>query len=113
MEPLMISTSTLEPGEVKELQSLMEKEELGRVVSNWRDNISYLVISQLTLTVKVANALAKGIPIVKPDFFADFVTSIDSQQVLPDPKSYIPPLAEGFFNKNEVDLAVNKQRQKV
>ena len=34
-----------------------------------------------------------------------------SRQVLPDPKDYIPPLAEGVFNRNEVDLSVNKSRR--
>ena len=35
-------------------------------------------------------------------------------QVLPDPKNYVPPLVESeHFNRNQVDLSVNKLRQKL
>ena len=61
----------------------------------------------------MANALSKGVPIVKPAFFADFETCQTTKQILPDPKQFIPTLCEKTINVNEVTLAVKKERQQV
>ena len=66
--------------EVQDLQKVLTKEGVGTVTSVWRETITHLVVNQVTLTVKVANALAKGVPIVTPAFFADFNTSLESRQ---------------------------------
>ena len=54
---------------------------LGRVTSQWSDHITHLVCQEVKLTIKAANALAKGVPIVTPLFFEDFATNMGSQQV--------------------------------
>ena len=56
-------------------------ESQGRVTSQWSDNITHLVCQEVKLTIKAANALAKGVPIVTPLFFEDFATNMGSQQV--------------------------------
>ncbi len=62
---------------------------------------------------QVANALAKGVPIVTPVFLTDFFVCQSTKQILPDPKQYIPPLGENTINANDVSLAVKKERQMV
>lgn len=136
-----------------------------RLVDDWTDEVSHLVMNQVTLTLKVmliktsflfyhfltsfskikkkivhkylkenyvtkqsaykrklkkteiliqvANALAKGIPIVTPAFLSDFLVCQNTKQILPDPKQYIPPLSESTINANDVSLAVRKERQQV
>ena len=125
-----------------------------RLVDDWLDDVTLLVMNQVTLTVKViylksrlyssrtfklknqeirrvkkwvsgnfekifyflfqvANALAKGVPIVTPVFLTDFFVCQNTKQILPDPKQYIPPLGENTINANDVSLAVKKERQMV
>ena len=75
----------------------------------WKEIEIYFILFLL----QVANALAKGVPIVTPTFLTDFFVCQNSKQILPDPKQYTPPLGENTINANDVSLAVKKERQLV
>ena len=87
--------------------------DLGSLRSTWSDNVTHLTVKEAILTVKVANALARGVPLVEPQYFKDFVLCLKSQQVLPDARNYVPKLRESSFNSNEVNLGVDPLRRKV
>jgi len=65
------------------------------------------------LTIKVANALAKCVPIVTASYLVDYVKCLQSKQVLPDPANYTPVMKESFLNPNEAKLGVNNARRSV
>ena len=110
-DPFTACTSTLSVGDKKKAVSTLKDLIKGsKVVADWSDTIDFLVMGEVILTIKVANALAKGVPIVTPSFFEDFIQSVKTKQVLPNPKNYIPKLKENALNSNEVSLAVNTKR---
>ena len=66
--PLIVCTSTLSVSEKKRTTSILKSFEKGcKIVTDWTDDVCFLVMSEVILTIKVANALAKGIPIVTPN----------------------------------------------
>lgn len=83
------------------------------VVPNWDERVTHLVMKEVILTIKVANALAKGIPIISPTYLEDYLNCCKTKQMLPDCKDYVPPLKESTLNANEVSLAINRQRATV
>ena len=110
-DPFTACTSTLSVGDKKKVVCTLNDLVKGsKVVADWSDTIDFLVMGEVILTIKVANALAKGVPIVTPSFFEDFIQSVKTKQVLPNPKNYIPKLKENALNSNEVSLAVNTKR---
>lgn len=117
--PMVVSCSTLKMSEKATLRDTLSKvggnllTKENKLVDDWTDEVSHLVMNQVTLTLKVANALAKGIPIVTPAFLSDFLVCQNTKQILPDPKQYIPPLSESTINANDVSLAVRKERQQL
>ncbi|KAJ9581977.1 hypothetical protein L9F63_003667 [Diploptera punctata] len=109
-KPLVVTTSTLTPVEKKKLKEQIVKLG-GNLVSNWQDSVTHVTMSSLTLTVKVVCALAKGIHIVTPQFWEQYITAISSNEPVPDGKNFIPPLAETTLNVNEVSFDVNENRK--
>ena len=111
-EPLIACTSTLSIGEKKRAISILANLEKGsKVIGDWSDAVNYLVMGEVILTIKVANALAKGVPIVTLNFFEDYMNCTKSKQMLPNPKNYIPKLKESTLNPNDVSLEANSQRK--
>lgn len=68
-------------------------------------------MTEVILTLKVVQALAKGIPIVTPLFLKDFKQCSLSQQVLPDPANYVPKLVEKTLNPASISCKVNPIRR--
>ncbi|XP_021929811.1 nibrin [Zootermopsis nevadensis] len=108
--PLVVTTSTLTPDERKRLQQHIIILG-GHVVSSWQDTVSHVTMCSLTLTVKVVCALAKGRPIVTPQYWDNYIRALETKQPCPDCKDYIPPLAETTLNVNEVSFDVNEDRK--
>ena len=87
-DPMVVTTSSMAKPEFDLLSKTLRQSSgggegfhLGRVTSQWSDHITHLVCQEVKLTIKAANALAKGVPIVTPLFFEDFATNMGSQQV--------------------------------
>ena len=64
-------------------------------------------------SLKVANALAKCIPLVTIAFLQDYLNCLNSKQALPNPKNYVPPMKELNLNAIDVSLSVNPARRHV
>ena len=54
--------------------------------------------------------MARGVPIVNLNYFKDLLTSVQTKQVLPLPKNYVPSLNEKSLNQTEVSCAVDESR---
>lgn len=116
--PLVITTSTLPSAQRNKVKECMDKlarfSHNAQTVSNWRADVSHVVTpDQAPLTIKVANAMAKGVPIVTSAFLHDFLHCIESHQRLPDPKKYVPTIKEASLNASEVSLDINPARSKL
>jgi len=60
----------------------------------WTNLTSHLVMTSISLSLKVVNCLASGVPIVTPEYFRDFLAAADSKQALPVTSDYTPPVTE-------------------
>ena len=81
--------------------------------NNWTKDVTHVVMTDIILTVKVVNALAKGVPIVTPNYFIDVLTCANTKQAMPLPENYLPPMKEAALKRIEVSCAVNLSRQSV
>jgi hypothetical protein len=114
LEPFIVCTSKLSAGEKRKTISLLNDLEKGcKVVVDCSGSVTFLAMREVILTIKVANALAKGVPIVSPNFFEDYMNCTKTKQVLPNPKNYIPKLKESTLNPNDVCLEANTGRQSI
>ena len=110
--PIIICTSTLSVSDKKRTTSIIKSFEKGsKIVADWSDDVSFLVMGEVILTIKVANALAKGIPIITPNYLEDLLNCVKTKQVMPNPKNYIPNLKESTLNPNDVCLEASIRRQ--
>lgn len=113
-KPFVISCSALKEKEKETIRETLKKIGGGkqhRLTSDWCDDVTHLVMKEVTLTIKVANAMAKGVPIIKSDYLIDFLACQNTKQILPNPEQYIPPLGESSLNPSEINLKVMKERQ--
>ena len=109
---LVFCTSSLTVGEAENVKQLVSQLPGARLVGRWSDEITHLVVSQEgTMTIKVANALGKCLPVTTSTFLTDLQNCIQSQQVLPDPSNYLPMLKE--VNPQDCSLAINPNRKQV
>jgi hypothetical protein len=58
-------------------------------------------------------ALAHGKPIVTPQYWDHYITSLSTLQPVPDCMDYIPALAETTLNMNKVSFGINENRKKL
>lgn len=109
---LVFCTSSLPVEEAEKVKQLVSQLPGARLVSRWSDEITHLILShEGTMTIKVANALGKCLPVTTCTFLTDFQNCIQSQQVLPDPSNYLPILKE--VNSLDCSLAINPKRKQV
>ena len=98
------------------VKSAVEKlgQEHAKFVEKWTPDVTHLVLKEGKLTIKVANALSKVIPIVKIAFILDFVKCSNTKQLLPDPNEYVPNLnADQFIITPGYSLVPNIERKNV
>lgn len=112
---LVICTSSLPTIDLNSVKSTLEKigAQSAQLVNSWNSKITHLIVREGKLTIKVANALAKNVPLVTVTFLEDFLKCLESRQNLPDSKNYVPPLKESTLNSSDVNLAVNPIRKSV
>ena len=81
------------------------------------DKTSHLVMSNISLSIKVVNCLAKGVPIVTSEYFRDLGTCIKSRQPLPCEQKYVPPVSnnssETILRDPSISFDVNLERAKL
>ncbi|KAG0726509.1 Nibrin [Chionoecetes opilio] len=74
----------------------------GHLQNHWSSDCCYLVMPSVTLTVKVASALADGRVIVLPEFFTKLVDAILQKTSHPDPAQFLPPVKVRTSGKAEL-----------
>lgn len=88
-----------------------------RIQSNWSDNTTHLIMSSIFLSIKVVNCLAKGVPIVTPEYFRDCSSACASRQPLPEAGAYVPPVSEADSESQlrapGISFAINTARSKL
>jgi len=81
------------------------------------DKTSHLVMSNISLSIKVVNCLAKGVPIVTSEYFRDLGTCIKTRQPLPCERKYVPPVSnnssETILRDPNISFDVNLNRAKL
>lgn len=110
---IIITTSTLSKSErnvicekVKYLQ--------GTVIDVWREDCTFVTVKEIVLTPKVLCALIKGIPVVTPQYWHDFVNCVRENKPLPNTSDYRPPLGKSCktaswdYNPDRSHLFKNK-----
>jgi len=96
---------------------LMEIEEGTKVQSQWTDKTTHLAMNSISLSIKVVNCLAKGVPIVTPEYFRDYSCSLKSKQKLPQVSDYTPPVSqsdsESQLRGPDISFHINKERKEL
>jgi len=111
---LVICTSGLSSPDMSVVKKTIEKlNGCAELTGSFGPNVTHLLIKEGKLTIKVANALAKCLPMVTMSFLQDYLNCLNSKQALPDPKNYVPPLKESAFNSIDVSLDINPARKEV
>ncbi|KAK7069130.1 hypothetical protein SK128_004115 [Halocaridina rubra] len=110
--PLVVSTSALASGCKGELQRTFLKLG-GHIVPDWSSSCDFLVMNDITLTVKVVCALAAAKPIVTPEFFSSWVDAVENGTSLPDASQYLPALKEAGIAQSEADFSPKVERKHV
>ena len=88
-----------------------------KLQDNMTDRTSHLVMSNISLSIKVVNCLAKGVPIVTSEFFEALLTCIKSRQELPSEENFVPPVStnssETLLRDPSISFQVNHERAKL
>eukprot|EP00092_Neocalanus_flemingeri_P092321 GFUD01117184.1.p1 GENE.GFUD01117184.1~~GFUD01117184.1.p1 ORF type:complete len:829 (+),score=224.00 GFUD01117184.1:76-2562(+) len=110
---LVVTSSML--NDKKVLNSwLMEIETGTKVQSQWNDTITHLAMNTISLSIKVVNCLAKGVPIVTPEYFRDYNSSLKSKQRLPSVTEYTPQVSqsdsESQLRDPQISFQINNDR---
>jgi len=100
----------------KSLEAWLTEIESGtKVHPQWTESTTHLAMTNISLSVKVVNCLAKGVPIVTPEYFRDYSCSLKSKQKLPLVSDYTPPVSqsdsENQLRGPDISFKINKERK--
>ncbi|KAM9094174.1 nibrin isoform X1 [Sarcophilus harrisii] len=111
-EPLVVCPSCLDvSGKTLLNQTVLQLG--GLVVNNWREECTHLVMMSVKVTIKTICALICGCPIVKPDYFTEFLKAIQTKKQPPKLESFYPPIDEPAINNENLDLSARKERKQI
>ncbi|XP_063873466.1 nibrin-like [Scylla paramamosain] len=85
----------------------------GHLQNDWSSNCCYLVMPAITLTVKVACALAAGRSIVLPEFFTRLADAILKKTPHPNPAEFLPPVQEFQISSAGGSFAPDQRRSTI
>ncbi|KAK8741401.1 hypothetical protein OTU49_002202 [Cherax quadricarinatus] len=108
--PLIVTTSTLQLASRDVLTDALLKLG-GHLVDEWSNACLYLVMTNITFTVKVVCALAAGRYIVTPEFFTKLLDAVINKTSHPNPAEYNPPLKEMTINSGKVSFVPDERRK--
>ncbi|XP_012264895.2 nibrin-like isoform X1 [Athalia rosae] len=108
--PLITSTSNLNTEEKGELQNIMDTLD-GVIIDKWEKFSTHLTVSNVTLTVQVAQALAFGTTIVGLEYWHAVSQAMEANVELPSTTDFIPSINEGIINKDSVSLKSDPSRR--
>lgn len=108
-----VCTSTLTQSESEKLKKQL-KIIGGEIQSVWSTECTHLVMANVTVTVKVLQSLAYGVPIVSPDYFDRVIESAEQNRLeLPSVKNFIPDIVEPYVIKEPGMMDVHLDRQRL
>ncbi|XP_013418240.1 nibrin [Lingula anatina] len=109
-EPFIVTTSCLDNSVKKSVKGVI-RQLGGHVLGDWRRECDMLVMSTISVTIKVVCALISQKPIVTPEYLTQLLEAYDQNKQLPNPDDFIPALAELLLNPDEVSFKKNPARQ--
>ncbi len=109
---IVVVTSTLNVAEKNNLQKDVSTLG-GKLIDQWSDTCTHLVVKNLTLTVKVLQGLCHAIPIIKPEYFRAMLASIRSNGTLPKVETYQPQIVERVVGGSASSLIPNIDRKRL
>lgn len=96
-EPFVVTASCLDSQAKKEVRHLMAKMG-GHVSSDWQKDCSFLLMKNITVTVKVVCALVSQKDIVTSSFLRAYFKHLTEGAEKPDPTTFLPPVTERLVN---------------
>ncbi|XP_036193418.1 nibrin isoform X6 [Myotis myotis] len=85
----------------------------GLTVNNWTEECTHLVMMSVKVTIKTICALICGRPIVKPEYFTEFLKAVQSKTQLPQIESFYPPIDEPAIGSKNIDLSGRQERKQI
>ncbi|XP_028636112.1 nibrin isoform X2 [Grammomys surdaster] len=111
-EPLVVCSSCLDvSGKTVLNQAILQLG--GLTANNWTEECTHLVMSSVKVTIKTICALICGRPIVKPEYFSEFLKAVESKKQPPEIESFYPPIDEPAIGSKSVDLSGRHERKQI
>ncbi|XP_014446724.1 nibrin isoform X2 [Tupaia chinensis] len=111
-EPLVACSSCLDAsGKTTLSQAVLQLG--GLTVNNWTEECTHLVMLSVKVTIKTICALICGCPIVKPEYFTEFVKAVQSKKEPPKMESFYPPIDEPAIGNKSIDLSGRQERKQI
>ncbi|XP_066874213.1 nibrin isoform X1 [Kogia breviceps] len=111
-EPLVACSSCLDvPGKTALSQAVLQLG--GLTVNNWTEECTHLVMVSVKVTIKTICALICGRPIVKPEYFTEFLKAVQSKKQPPEIESFYPPIDEPVIGSKNIDLSGRQERKQI
>lgn len=111
--PLNVCTSTMSPEDIEKLRKQLKLID-GELHQEWSTQCTHLVMPNVTVTIKVLQSLAYGVPIVSPDYFDKYNESVEKHATdLPDVKGFVPRITEPYIIKEPGIMEVHLDRQRL
>ncbi|XP_038077247.1 nibrin-like [Patiria miniata] len=109
-KPLVVAFSSLPSADKRSLKSLIRKLG-GHVVPEWSKECTHLIMTQLTVTIKVIGALVTCRPIVTPEYLRKLEGAACNNTPMPDPSDFQPVIAETAIKEDDVSFQANTHRK--
>jgi len=111
-EPLVACSSCLDvSGKTALNQAILQLG--GLTVNNWTEECTHLVMTTVKVTIKTICALICGRPIVKPEYFTEFLKAVKSNKQPPQIESFYPPIDEPAIGNKNIDLSGRHERKQI
>ncbi|XP_028327152.1 nibrin [Gouania willdenowi] len=85
----------------------------GKLVNNWTQDCTHLVMPSVKVTIKTISALLCCRPIVKPEFFSELSRTLQQKSAPPKAESFLPEMDEPSLNKEQVNLGAIPARKQL
>ncbi|KAM5280729.1 nibrin isoform 2-T2 [Ctenodactylus gundi] len=111
-EPLVACSSCLDvTGKTALNQAVLQLG--GLTVNNWTEECTHLVMVSVKVTIKTICALICGCPIVKPEYFTEFLKAVQYKKQPPQVESFYPPIDEPTIESKNIDLSRRQERKQI
>ncbi|XP_036033571.1 nibrin [Onychomys torridus] len=111
-EPLVVCSSCLDiSGKTVLNQAVLQLG--GLTANNWTEECTHLAMASVKVTIKTICALICGRPIVKPEYFSEFLKAVESKKQPPELESFYPPIDEPTIGSRSVDLSERQERKQI